>query len=474
MVCHPPIRPTLLAGSLKRRLAVLQIPTVVCGMVLGFVAGCDRSPPSTPAMRPPAGSPERSAATQESSNLASTDDPKVVAEIEAIPEAKVERANGQIIKLDLTEVLDAATNSRGGTTREFTWCAGLPKLKTLVATGPGVTDEAVDKLAKHPSLAVLNFSKRSMVGDEGIAVIKDLPQLTDVSLERAAITDNALKLLAENPKLKYVRVPRTSVSDAGVAHLAAAPQVVLLDLLECPGVTGKSLTVIGQLKNLRNLRLFGAEIRDEHMPQLAGLTQLEALGLQYCRVGDEGLDAISGLSKLKELNLYGTKVTDGGFPALGRLTGLQKLRLRETGVRGEKNLPELAKLTSLRELDLSESPVQDSIVEALVQLPQLESLNLWNTQFTDAGAEKLSGIKSLRELNLDNLWNISDVALKAAGQLPELRFLHVGGTSVTDEGLVHLEGLKHLETIHLTRTVVSPEAVDRLKAALPGLKRVEY
>jgi Leucine-rich repeat (LRR) protein len=446
---------------------------ILIGSLVG-APGCDRrqsaNAKTDSAVTEPGGSsPE---ATPAASAVA--DDPQVVASIEASPEVQVERSGGHIVKLDLSELLDATTNSRGGTAREFAWCAGLPKLKTLVATGPGVTDDAVAKLAGHPSLAVLNFSKRSMVGDKGIAVIKDLPQLADVSLERSAITDQSFALLAENPKLKYIRVPRTNISDVGVAHLAKASQLQLLDLLECPGVTGKSLAVIGQLKNLRNLRLFGAEIRDEHMPQISGLEQLEALGLQYCRVGDEGLKSIAGMKKLKELNLYGTKVTDAGLPSLAGLSNLQKLRLRETGLRGEQNLDAFATLTNLRELDVSESPVQDSIIDGLIKLPKLESLNLWNTQFTDAGAKRLSELKSLRELNLDNLWNISDVALEAAGQLPELRFLHVGGTSITDEGLVHLKGLQNLETIHLTKTVLSPEAVDGLKAALPNLKRVEY
>lgn len=398
------------------------------------------------------------------------DDAEVVAAIEANSGVTVRRSGANIVELNLLGLSPADNESL---VEEFAWTAGLPALQTLIATGPGITDEAAAKLADHPSLSVIRFEKRSLVGDDGIAVISRLPRLTDISLERSEISNASLESLSQSDTILRIRAPRTKLSDEGVKHLANAPQLELLDLLEVTGISDTSLETIGKLQRMRNLRVYGSAITDEGMPHLAGLNNLAALGLQYAAVSDEGLKQLEGLKNLKEINLYGTLITDASLDTLAQMPVLAKARLRETGIRGEES-EGFAKMQAMRDLDLSESPVQDAALEGIGQISGLRALNLWNTEVTDEGVAQLAGLKELTELNLDNVWDVTDASLDTIGNMSKLKLLHLGGTSITDEGLPKLHGLKDLRTLFLTRTEVSQEAYEQLKEQMPWVTRIEY
>lgn len=399
-----------------------------------------------------------------------SDDPQVVAAIEATEGAVVRRSATSIVELDLRAL---ASDDGRSLVEEFRWTRGLPGLQTLSAAGPGVTDEAVAQLADHPSLSVLKFEGSRSLSNAGVAVAKDLPRLTDISLEDSQITDESLKLLAQSDTIRRIRAPRTNLSDRGVRYLADAPQLELLDLLQCSGISDASLSTIGNLPHMRNLRVSGSRITDGGLKHLAGLGNIAALGLQHTAISDAGVAHLEGLKSLKEINLYGTPITDAALDSLAELPVLAKARFRETGIRGERSAA-LAKMQAMRDLDLSESPVQDAALENIGKITALRSLNLWLTEVTDEGIEHLQDLEKLTRLNLDNVTGITDASLDIIGEMSKLDLLHLGGTSITDEGLPKLYGLKNLRTLFITRTGVSQQAHDELKENMPWLQRIEY
>src|SRR5690606_29181664 len=91
------------------------------------------------------------------------DEAEVVQTIEGTSGVVVERRGENIVTLNLMGLKPKDNESL---VEEFAWAAGLPRLQRLVATGPGITDEAVAQLADHPTLAVIQFQQRSLVGDE--------------------------------------------------------------------------------------------------------------------------------------------------------------------------------------------------------------------------------------------------------------------------------------------------------------------
>ena len=74
--------------------------------------------------------------------------------------------------------------------------------------------------------------------------------------------------------------------------------------------------------------------------------------------------------------------------------------------------------------------VRDADLAPLRGLTQLQTLNLWGSQLTDAGLEYVGRLKNLRKLDLSD-------------------------NSITDAGLVHLQGLTQLETLELQGTQVT-------------------
>src|SRR5437763_688203 len=82
-------------------------------------------------------------------------------------------------------------------------------------------------------------------------------------------------------------------------------------------------------------------------------------------------------------------------------------------------------------VDLSHEKVDDTILDLVAALPELDSLNLTGTNVTGAGLERLTGLKKLRELHLENTL-VDDVGLGHLKGLTSLRVLNLKSTSVSD------------------------------------------
>ena len=91
--------------------------------------------------------------------------------------------------------------------------------------------------------------------------------------------------------------------------------------------------------------------------------------------------------------------------------------------------------------------VTDAELKQLLKgLENLEDLDLYRTNITDAGLEHVKGLKHLRYLNLH--WQ----------------------KKVTDAGLEHLKGLESLQHLDLRGTKVTDGGVENLQRALPNCK----
>ena len=130
--------------------------------------------------------------------------------------------------------------------------------------------------------------------------------------------------------------------------------------------------------------------RFDHMglEHLMGLTQLQALDLEFTRVNDAGLKHLKGLPRLKFLGLCGTNVSDIGLEDLRALRQLQSLDVGYTNV-SDAGLQQLTLLSQLRELNLDGTKVTDAGLERLRVLTSLGWLYVRNTEVTDAGAKML-------------------------------------------------------------------------------------
>jgi Leucine-rich repeat (LRR) protein len=213
-----------------------------------------------------------------------------------------------------------------------------------------------------------------------------------------------------------------------------------------------------------NLR--GSWISDVDMIELSRLPQLERLDLSHTRITDEGLLRLKSAPKIVDLNLFYTEqITDQGMTAVRAWHNLKRLNVRGTRI-------------------------SDGTLEMVSRMPQLEALDIANTQFTDDGLDYLITLVNLRELSLGGS-RLSDKALETLRLLPTLTYLDLGSadgrrssrrrgrSGMPDKTVLVIAGLQNLVTLKMGHSDISTRGVEILsrlqnveKLALEGCSSV--
>jgi len=129
-------------------------------------------------------------------------------------------------------------------------------------------------------------------------------------------------------------------------------------------------------------------VGDEIMPHLAALPELRVLDLGQTQITDEGLRHLQGLHELRDLVVVETVITDAGVKHICQLHKLRHLNLGGTKITDAAAF-DLVKLPEIRELMLTVGSITDTSIERLKPLTELTSLYLNGSQVTDAGVAQL-------------------------------------------------------------------------------------
>lgn len=327
--------------------------------------------------------------------------------------------------------------------------------------------------------------RRSDGGQLTLKDAKDLPggrfDITNIILnlpngKGAQITDDDLTRFNGLRGIEVVNLTHLpGVTGAGLAALAASAdsmrEVTLYDVglqpqhvgfiaqfknlknLTFDGLkdaTSESLTRLGELRELRNLRMLQTPAFDDRaLLALAGLTKLEGFDTTNATFTDEGMAAFKGMKDLKNLNLGGIKGVRGpGLVHIAGASGLTKINLGSTQVTDE-SLAAISGLKNLTDVNLSNTSVTSACLKHLGPLKQLRSLNLSAEKFTGVGLDALTGCNELRQLVCGGgggnpPCNMTDDGLRdlAKAALPKLEQLNIKGQTITDAGYAHLAAYK--------------------------------
>ncbi|MFM9960869.1 MAG: hypothetical protein ACKV2Q_06550 [Planctomycetaceae bacterium] len=177
---------------------------------------------------------------------------------------------------------------------------------------------------------------------------------------------------------------------------------------------------------------------------------------------DELLARFKTLPKLRELNLDSPKkITAAGLAHLAQLTALEKLTLSSINTTeeqlGDEALKHIVGLKSLRELHLNQCGTTDAGIRLLEQMPQLTHLDVYQEgRLTDAAISSIAKLKRLKHLGLN--------AYVGSKELGWMRF--------SKEATKSLAGLQELEHLHLVGQGVSSETLQfpRLKSLSLGVE----
>jgi hypothetical protein len=125
--------------------------------------------------------------------------------------------------------------------------------------------------------------------------------------------------------------------------------------------------------------------------------------------------------------------------------------------------------------------INDHVIQLLVQIfPNIQRLNLRNTQITDVGLSYLKEAKNLQSLNIQGCEQhlphktigVTSEGLKYLPHFTNLRWLNLSGMPITDETLENLSSLKNLETLIFRGGHITSKRFDHLLKLKNHLRRL--
>lgn len=238
---------------------------------------------------------------------------------------------------------------------------------------------------------------------------------------------DALDVLPSFPKLVSLKFPLASLSDAGLQKIGK------LHSLECLRVADKTYFAAPGPAN----------ITDDGVKHLAGLSRLQVLQLQNTKLTDASMPTIGRLVKLTELSMPGNDITDAGIKELSELE-LHVVHLGITRISGT-GLSHLAHMP-IETLGLSHcSLIDNDAMEELRRFSKLKTVWLSATRITDLGLSRITNLP-LEYLAIGQC-RVTDECKHSIQQLESLRELHFHYTGTTDDFLLAVGQLQNLERV---------------------------
>jgi hypothetical protein len=276
------------------------------------------------------------------------------------------------------------------------------------------------------------------------------------------LTHALLVLLTASVVLRAAGPPDWIAALGGTTEVDAKGNTVAVNLRGA-WVNDVELIDLANLPHLARLDLSHTRITDEGMLHLKPATGIRELNLYYAElITDQGMSAIRNWKMLKRLNLRGTRVANGTLEIVSRLPQLESLDIANTQVT-DNGMDQLIALTNLKELALGRSRVGEAELGFLRMLPTLTSLDL-------SGARPLPPDMSLAR-RAPTVPPIPGKTIEALAQLKDLRKLKLGYSGVSAGDLKTLSSLENVERLGLEEC---PRVDDAAAAELAHWKGLKY
>lgn len=414
--------------------------------------------------------------------------------------------------------------SLGGTT-----CAGsmdfLPSLKSLevLECRSGITEPGFDSVAKVAKLRTLILN--GSAGLLGLDRLNTCRCLEELRIDEGRIDKAFLESLAAINTLRRLDLDISEVAASPPEISDSFSKMVSLKELVLRGRCPDRETLRSFLSspNTSVLTLVGGVATDMALEEIKQLTSIGSLRLEQGFITIDALNALAGVGGFKELYLVDTRVTGADLATLSsgisgikiitegnpyqercvlfplsptearvyeaphvsleatewRLLGLARgpVRLPAGNVlllmANSEGVPDFSRIRDLKPDDLDALVVandllQDNDLLLVSLLTGLRSLTIISSKVGDGGVPYLTKLHNLRYLILNHV-GISDASVALiADSMANLEALSLSGCKqITDAGAQHVTALKKLQLLDLTGTSVSPELIDRIRAALP-------
>lgn len=378
--------------------------------------------------------------------------------------------------------------------------ADLDAVKRVLA----VTDAApADAAALHHSLG----EAISKIADPSLRQqVQDLiPELETAAAHHARVVQVVADLKASGGVTEVTPGgPAWLRTLAGDSAMAVFDQLTTVDINDkqsphnkdyhlLNNVTDEWLARLDGMTELQHLNISNTAIHGPGLTHISNFIHLESLGMTLCPVTDEYLKNLSNLTEMKRFSLASATCDGTGFKYLGKMTKLENLNFHHALV-NDDGLREICRMTSVQRLEIVHCHWTDSGAANLANLKNMQRLQLGSTMATGASVAFLRGLTNLKELDLHDLKDAS-LAVRYASEIPSLTVLRLYLGGLKDDDFKQIAKLSNLEELILSGGPISdsaaaslaelkklkkltpggklsPAALEKLKAALPGVEIV--
>jgi internalin A len=233
----------------------------------------------------------------------------------------------------------------------------LPHLQRLDLSHTRISDEGLLHLKAAPAITDLNLFYSEWITDQGLTAIRNWKQLKRLNLRGTRISDGTLALISKLPAIEALDIANTQVTDNGLDHLITLTNLKELSLGRSR-LSENALEVLRMLPTLTYLDLSGARAAVPDMGRRRG-----GVG----SLNDATLRALGELKELRTLKLGYSDISVAGLGTLSTLDKVEKLGLEWCTGLDDSAVAELAKWKALKYVDLQETRITAEGVERLRQ-----------------------------------------------------------------------------------------------------------
>ncbi len=290
--------------------------------------------------------------------------------------------------------------------------AKLQKLEYLDLPNTGISDKGLVDVAKLRNLKHLWVcgSSNSPLTDKALQHVSSMTNLEFLLIHGTGFTDEGMGCLAKLSYLRELHLCGNSITDAGLAKLKTLQSLEKLKLVS-ENITMSGLSHLNAMTQMSDLYLHGVAQDDSGM-DISGLRNLEklTLTLKKTRKGkiriqgelrDEDLACLANLKHLKWLhigNIPKTRITDAGMAHLAGLTNMEQLGIGSPYLT-DKSLTYLRNMKRMQRMTIAGNFTDEGLkyLENLRDLVNLTiySSNNFSSAAIDSLKDKLPNIRTL-------------------------------------------------------------------------------
>lgn len=244
--------------------------------------------------------------------------------------------------------------------------------------------------------------------------IRKLERISKLDFSNTAMRGSGLQELQGLPNVKYIDLSRTMIAGLDYKYLRSFPK---LKELHCSPLSriDEAMVYIGQIRGIINLGLFQVRISDMGFEALSDLKHLEKIDITGAPIS-KGFHTLLNFKNLRELTISETQADDSTLENIGHLLNMEELSMPYTFItnRGFPFLGDLKKLTTLIfsgqrvTKDGVKQLVTGEVASSLTLLPSLEYIHFCDIPFDSESVKTLATLKHVGHMNFNKSCPMTD------------------------------------------------------------------